>query len=299
MSSPEHGLVPHIIRLAAAHDLALNGASVSVNELGLDFRVAIAETLDGEAWVLRIPRRHDVIARAEIEARLLQSVAPHLSAAVPDWRIHTDELIAYPLLPGKPGLTLDEAGAPVWHFDVASLTYAESLGDLLAELHAIDPAEVRDTGVVFRTSDETRQSWESDIETVAAEFDIAGDLRDRWQRWLNDDSYWPDQAVVTHGEIYAAHTLIRDERISAVLDWTTASVGDPAKDFMFQQVTAPPEVFDATVQRYVERGGKVWPRLAEHCAEIFAASPVPYGLFALQTGDPEHRQAAAAQLKPQ
>ena len=135
MFNPDHGLVPHIIRLAAAHDLALDEASISVNELGLDFRVAIAETLDGEAWVLRIPRRHDVIARAEIEARLLQAVAPHLSAAVPDWRIHTDELIAYPLLPGKPGLTLDGAGAPVWHFDVASLTYAESLGDLLAELH--------------------------------------------------------------------------------------------------------------------------------------------------------------------
>ncbi|MDN6680301.1 MAG: phosphotransferase, partial [Yaniella sp.] len=191
MSSPDHGLVPHISRLAAAHNLAIGEASIRVNELGLDFRVAIADTLDGEAWVLRIPRRHDVIARAETEARLLQAVAPHLSAAVPDWLIHTDELLAYPLLPGKPGLTLDESGAPVCHFDVASLTYAESLGDLLPELHAIDPAEVRDTGVVFRPSGETRQSWQRDIETVAAEFEIARDLRDRWQRWLHDDSYWP------------------------------------------------------------------------------------------------------------
>src|SRR5699024_4264874 len=119
--------------------------------------------------------------------------------------------------------------------DVASLTYAESLGDLLAELHAIDPAEVRDTGVVFRTSDETRQSWEADIETVAAEFEIAGDLRDRWQRWLHDDSYWPEHAVVTHGEVYAAHTLIRDERISAVLDWTTASVATRPRTSCFSR----------------------------------------------------------------
>lgn len=55
MSSPDQDLVPHISRLAAAHNLAIDQASIRVNELGLDFRVAIAETLDGEAWVLRIP----------------------------------------------------------------------------------------------------------------------------------------------------------------------------------------------------------------------------------------------------
>ena len=58
------------------------------------------------------------------------------------------------------------------------------------------------------------------------------------------------------------------------------------------------EAFAATLQRYTERGGRVWPRLAEHCAEILSASSVAYGLFALETGVDEHRLAAAAQLNP-
>ena len=53
-----------------------------------------------------------------------------------------------------------------------------------------------------------------------------------------------------------------------------------------------------TVDEYVRGGGHVWPRLAEHCAEIMATGPVGYGLFALQTGAEEHRRAAQEILVP-
>ena len=106
-----------IRELARAHGLDISG-TVTVNELGLDFQVAIAEAADGLSWVLRIPRRPDAANRAAVEGRFLSAIAPHLSVAVPDWQIHTAELIAYPLLPGDPGLTIDERGGPRWHFDV-------------------------------------------------------------------------------------------------------------------------------------------------------------------------------------
>lgn len=294
----EPNLHKSITELAAANGLQLDTSSIAVNEMGLDFRVALAHTVEGERWVLRIPRRKEVTARADVEARLLQLVAAHLTPAVPEWRIHSPELIAYPALPGEPGLEFNQQGEHHWRVDVSSAEFSLSLGDLLAELHAVDTDTAGVTGIQVQTPAEVRQAWSADIETVAAEFQIAQDLRARWDAWLEEDSYWPQFSVLTHGEIYPAHTLVTNNAITGVLDWTTAAVDDPAKDFMFHQFAASAEAFELTVNRYVERGGQVWPRLAEHCAELFSASPVGYGLYALTTGEDEHRQAAAAQLNP-
>lgn len=291
-------LASQLTSLAASHGLDVDTDSLVINELGLDFRVAIAQATDGERWVLRVPRRTDVMDRADVEGRLLAAVAPHLSIAVPDWRIHAPDLIAYPLLPGVPGLEIEATGDLLWKVDVSSDAYALSLGNFLAELHGVDPAIARAAGVEVLNPSDVREKWRTDIEHVAAEFEIAPELAARWDEWLAEDSYWPDFSVVTHGEIYAAHTLVADGRITAVLDWTTAAVGDPARDFAFHQSSASAAAFELTLQRYVERGGRVWPRLAEHAAHILSASPVQYGIFALVTGDPEHREAAAAVLNP-
>ena len=283
---------------AQAHGLDIIAETITVNELGLDFKVAIAEAVDGRPWVLRIPRRPDVTDRAAIEGRFLRAIAPHLSVAVPDWQIHTDELIAYPLLPGEPGLTIDEQGQPQWHFDVEAIEYAQSLGDFLAELHTVDPAIVRSSGIEEPSPAEVRQRKRDDIARVVAEFDVARSLRERWGAWLDDDSYWPTLTTVTHGEVYPAHQLMDGARNLSILDWTTAAIGDPARDFMFHHASVSPQAFDATLQRYVEKGGRVWPKFAEHCGELFSTSPVELGLYALQTGDSDHLEAAQAQLDP-
>jgi aminoglycoside phosphotransferase (APT) family kinase protein len=104
--------------------------------------------------------------------------------------------------------------------------------------------------------------------------------------------------VLTHGELYPAHVLTEgDARIVGVLDWTTAKVGDPAADFALHHMIAGAS-FELAVRAYEEAGGRPLPRLEERCAAILAAGPVGYGVFALTTGRPEHREAAAAQLSP-
>lgn len=87
---------PQILQVAAAHGLDLDPDSVEVNEMGLDFRVALATTVSSstassssatattsstvaeadQRWVLRIPRRPDALERAEVEGRLLATVHP-------------------------------------------------------------------------------------------------------------------------------------------------------------------------------------------------------------------------------
>ena len=287
-----------VASLASSHGLHIERGSLRFNDMGLDFRVATARDTDGNEWLLRLPRRPDAMRRAEVEGRFLSFISSRLSVSVPDWQVHAADLIAYPLLPGTPGLTLDDAGAPVWHVDSAAPAFTQSLADFLAELHSVDIAEAASTGIEVRSPAEVREGMRRRIARVTAEFEVANDLTDRWSSWLADDSFWPAWSTVTHGEIYPAHVLHVDGRVVSVLDWTTAAVGDPAKDFMFHQSIVPKHAFDATISRYVEHGGRVWPKIAEHCAELLSTAPVEYGVYAIETQDPEHVQAAAAQLNP-
>ncbi|QNN81921.1 hypothetical protein H3H54_11570 [Brachybacterium sp. Z12] len=65
-----------LLALASAHGLDLEGPSLRTEEMGLDFRVAIARAHDGLHWVMRIPRRTDVLSRADVEGKVLDLVAP-------------------------------------------------------------------------------------------------------------------------------------------------------------------------------------------------------------------------------
>ncbi|WP_426751628.1 macrolide 2'-phosphotransferase [Myxococcus sp. Y35] len=298
--SPSPNDAPQILELAATHGLELKPDSLSVNEAGLDYRVVMARGLDDTQWVLRIPRRDDVSEKLDAERRILDFIAPRLGVAVPQWQVANRRLIAYRALPGKPGLTLDPATSqPIWHFDNTSRVYAQEFGRLLQRMHAIDIEEARRAGLVVETPEQVRANWAADIARVRSEFDVEASLARRWESWLADDSYWPRHVVMTHGEMYPAHVLLNpDDTITGVLDWTTAKVGDPARDFVFQKMLGVDAVFEATVDAYVKAGGKVWDRLGDHCTELLAAGPVGYAIYALVTGAPEHRAAAQAQLKP-
>ncbi len=285
-----------LLARAAAHGLQLDPRTVRHNDAGLDFHVAYAVDVHGRHWVLRIPRRPDVQRIVEQEEAILAFASRHLAVAVPDWHVAAPDLIAYPLLPGRPGLTL-EGEDVTWHLDPGSERYAAELGRLLAALHAAPVEEAEELGIEVRGPEEVRERWAEDVERVSAEFDVHPDLLQRLQAWLADDGLWPEETVFTHGELYPAHVLITDDHaVTGVLDWTTARVDDPARDFMYQHAFAPPEAFAATVTAYTEAGGRSWPRLDERCAALMAAGPVGYGLYALATGRAEHREAAQAQL---
>lgn len=288
-----------LVELAARHGLTVDADAVHINEAGLDYRVAFVRAADGEDWVLRVPRSRDAAAKLSDEGRILEFVRPRLSVAVPIWRVCSDELVAYRRLPGEPGLTLDGSGQPVWHFDPSSPEFATALGRLIAELQAFDVDAAREAGVPVMSMSEVRSQWRADFERVRAAFEIAHSLQARWEAWFSNDRLWPERTAFTHGELYAAHVLVDGpSRIVGVLDWTTAKVGDPAVDFTYQHMMGP-AAFEATVAAYIEAGGVLLPHLAERCAELAAAAPLAYGLFALQSRNPQHRAAAAAQLLPE
>lgn len=291
------------IALAAAHGRHLSARGATVNEAGLDYRVVMASDATGRKWVLRVPRRADVSEGMAAETRVLDLVAPVLAedgVAVPDWQVRSPELIAYPALPGAPGLTLSGAGEPEWHMDPASPDYAERLGRLLARLHSITPEQAEAAGVEVRTPARVRQAWRDDVARVSEAFTVSPVLAEAWRAWLEDDTCWPERTVMTHGEIYPAHVLFDEEgTITGVLDWTTARVDDPARDLSAQYGAAGEEMLRATLTAYEQAGGHVHSGLAAQAKHLWDASPIGYALYALITGAETDLVTAASMLNPE
>ncbi|MBP1523998.1 phosphotransferase [Salmonella enterica subsp. enterica serovar Worthington] len=120
----------------------------------------------------------------------------------------------------------------------ARLGRAAGLGGLRGELRdrARRPAcrphfRRRGCGMLIRTPTQARQKVADDVDRVRREFVVNDKRLHRWQRWLDDDSSWPDFSVVVHGDLYVGHVLIDNtERVSGMIDWSEARVDDPAID---------------------------------------------------------------------
>jgi macrolide phosphotransferase len=227
--TPEKG---DIVATARRHGLAVAG-NIEVIEVGLDFRAAFATDEAGTAWVLRLPRRPDVLPRAENEARALGLLKGRLPVEVPDWRVATPELIAYPRLPGTPAVTIDPATmAPTWHIDRGSSAFVASLARTLAALHGIDPAEAAAAGLKVSSPAEARRALAADLDRVKREVGVGESLWRRLQTWLEDDTSWPPFTALVHGDLHVGHVLVNEASwATGVLDWTEAEVSDPAIDF--------------------------------------------------------------------
>jgi macrolide phosphotransferase len=286
-----------IAATARRHGIAVAG-DVEVNDIGLDFRVAFVADAEGGEWVLRLPRRPDVLPRAENEMRVLRLLRTRLPVAVPDWTVFTPELIAYPRLPGTIALVLDPAtGQPRWNIDLDSPLFTRSLASTLAALHGIAPAEAAGAGLKVTSAEGVRRATAEAIERVRREVGVGEGLHRRWQTWLDDDASWPPFTALVHGDLYAGHVLVDETgRATGVIDWTEAEVADPSVDFVFHLMAFGEVGLEQLLGEYEAAGGRVWPGLRRHVADRLSANPVKYALFALESGSNEHLAAAKAQL---
>ena len=208
-----------LIELAQKYGLILQG-DLTLNEIGLDFRVAFARDTHGTDWVLRIPRREDVLRRTVQESRTLTLVKQFLPVEVPNWKIYKPDLIAYPRLSGRPAVAVDmEKGEHKWQIDLESPHFGRSFGETLAALHGIDTGLANEARLKISSPEKIRQDIHDDIERVNKEIGVGPELLARWNRWLDYERLWNFVPSVVHGDIHQAHLLVNDEStITGVLD---------------------------------------------------------------------------------
>ena len=206
-------------RALRAHAPQLLDTELTELGQGLDNTAYIAGGL-----VLRVADDRDT----EREARLLDTLAPHLSIAIPKPRFADANtgVLAYNLIPGRPLL-----GRP------APAGAGRRLGRFLRELHAVEPATVED---LIPIDDADPREWLEDLDGPSDLVDIVSASRPRRAR----------QRVVAHADLGAEHILELGGMLTGIIDWSDAAITDPALDFARVYRDFGPGVLEDVIEAY-------------------------------------------------
>jgi len=183
----------------------------------------------GDEMSVRLPSAEEYVPAVEKEQRWLPVLARQLPLPIPE-----------PLAVGVPGCGFPWPWSVYRWIDGALVTeqtvrdlpqFAADLADFLAALYRIDPAGGPPPGAhnFFRGGPlavydgETREALDAlkgHIDTVLA--------AEVWQAAL--EAAWQGPPVWFHGDVQPDNLLAKDGRLSAVIDFGTCGVGDPACD---------------------------------------------------------------------
>jgi aminoglycoside phosphotransferase (APT) family kinase protein len=192
----------------------------------------------GETMMVRLPRFERWIGQVTREQRWLPYLAPHLPLPVPK-----------PLAQGEPAEGFPYPWSvyewlPGERTDVAGLTdprrTAANLAEFLTALRAVDATDrpppewsngFRGCDLADpRDSPVTREYMTSRIDRLAGIVDTDR-IRDLWEEGLATP-VWSAPPVWVHGDPAPGNLLATDGRLSAVIDFGTLAVGDPAVDLI-------------------------------------------------------------------
>ena len=116
--------------------------------------------------------------------------------------------------------------------DKDSPNYIQSLAKILVQLHAIPKEEVVLNGLEVTTPESLRSEISERLRLVKSELGISNDLENRYKKWLDNDTLWPNFTKFIHGDLYAGHILTyADGNVCGIIDWSTARISDISQDF--------------------------------------------------------------------
>jgi aminoglycoside phosphotransferase (APT) family kinase protein len=189
----------------------------------------------GDELAVRLPRRRGPTAPGSKELDWLPKLAPLLPVEVP-----------VPVAQGRPGdvypwfweihTWVEGETVPVDEIDV--IQGARDLAALIGTLQQLDPAGAPPgRGIPLAERDEETRQW-------LARFDGDPIVTAEWERALAAPP-WGGPPAWHHGDLDVRNWLVRDGRISGVIDWGALGVGDPACDVMVAWKLHSPAARDA------------------------------------------------------
>lgn len=256
---------------------------------GLDFLVVHVRDVDDVQWIVRAPRRLDVLEATSGEAAALALVAPCLPVAVPHWRVRDAAadraVVAYVRLPGTPVMNMVD-GAPGFAFDLQAppTPFLDSFAALLRALHAIPLETARAAGLRVAT-DHGRAEMRRHLETTRAALAPSATTWAHWQRLIDDDELWSGPLTVAHGDLHPGHWLIDDtQTLTGVLDWTEAHVTSTALDLAMFFGCCGESALQALLSR-IDVPGVSAHQLETQAKARWSLMPVAAAAWALRAGN--------------
>jgi len=264
------------------------------------FRSVAVATAEGQ--VFRIARNAAAAAGYAKERRLLPALRARLPLPIPDpqWVAGPSSafpfgVIGYPLLPGRPLAPADLMRGAVGRI-------MTDLAAFLRALHRVPPAEVAALGLPGPTDRAAR--WEQmrartlPVVQAALSADEAAAVARWWDRLLADPLMGDYRPVLHHGDLWYENLLVDQAatRLTGVVDFEDAAVGDPAQDFA--TLLHLGESFAAQViTAYQAAGGGLDPTFAHRRWRLWELREFEGLAFAIGTADPAEIADALAKLR--
>jgi len=176
----------------------------------------------GDSLSVRLPRREGPTDPGSKEFEWLPRLAPMLPVELP-----------VPVAQGRPAALypwfwevhtwVDGETVPVTEID--GIQAARDLAALIGSMRQLDPAGApQGRGIPLAERDPEFRYW-------LERFDGDPVVNAEWERALAAPP-WEGEPVWHHGDLDARNWLVRDGRISGVIDWGAMGIGDPACDVM-------------------------------------------------------------------
>jgi aminoglycoside phosphotransferase (APT) family kinase protein len=183
----------------------------------------------GAGLAVRLPRMPWATAQAAKEAEWLPRLAPHLPLAVPVQLAAGHPADSYPygwsVYEWLPGQSADEA--------ISDLGQAAAdLAGFITALRRVDPAGAP----ALRRGDRGGPLADGDADVLQSIAELGGRIdgdaaRRSWAESLAAPA-WTGPGVWIHGDLLPGNLLVTGGRLSAVIDFGTLAVGDPACDLL-------------------------------------------------------------------
>lgn len=202
---------------------------------------------DGGSWIVRAPRDAATGAAMMAESELLRLLA----------REHLPFALAVPAGFAE----IDDTGRAVVHraltgreLDLSTLRpgpgLAASLGAALAALHEVDVAAVTAVDLPTYDAAECRTRLLAELDEMATSRRVPTVLLRRWEEALEDVRSWRFRPAVVHGDLASDRVLTEGGQVTAMTDFVSAHVGDPAVDLGWLVAAAPEDALESVLESY-------------------------------------------------
>ena len=216
-----------------------------------DFQTTGVLVAAGRRWVVRCPLSPAAGASFEGEIALLGV----LDQAVQEGQLPFDvpRPVGFATLPegGRLMVSALLRGRPL---ELGDLTpgpgLSAELGAAIAALHELDTTLIADVGLPVYTADSYRRRCLAEVDEAARTGRVPSVLLNRWERALEDVALWRFRATPVHADLAPEQVLVADGRVTGIVSFSEAHVGDPAEDLAWLMASAPEDALDAIIESY-------------------------------------------------
>ena len=219
-----------------------------------DFDVVVVKDATGRRWIVRAPVRPAAGAALEAEMGVLNALDRARKAG--------SIAFAVPVPAGVATLSEPQGGRAVVYTEVGGAPLvlagvepgpgmAASLGHTLAQIHELPHALIEDAGLPSYSADEYRQRRLVELDAGVQTGKVPPRLADRWERQLENVSWWHFESTVIHGDLGEHQIFVGGGHVVGVADWMDARVADPADDLAWLVATAPDDVLESIIEAYM------------------------------------------------